>query len=127
MLLPEPQVISTLGGGFSNSVHECADGRVLRKALTEEARNTFVRQFQFLPWLAQRLPLAIPLPESLKDDALIYRNLPGLTLTPELVTTHGPRRIAAQLTEFIAALHALPVAECIAAGVTLQDRTEGLL
>lgn len=113
--------------GFSNSVREGADGRIIREALTEEARTSLVNQFQFLPWLAQRLPLAILVPESLTDNALIYRTLPGHTLTPELVIAYGAKQVAAQLGEFITALHALPVAECIAAGVPEQDRTEGLL
>jgi aminoglycoside phosphotransferase (APT) family kinase protein len=73
------------------------------------------------------LPLAIPVPESLTDNALIYRKLPGHTLTPQLLVAHGARQVAAQLSEFIAALRALPVAECIDAGVNQQNRTEGLL
>jgi aminoglycoside 2''-phosphotransferase len=118
---------TNLGQGFSNSVHESGDGRIVRKALTREAREALARQLRFLPWLAQRLPVAIPVPESLTDNGLIYVNLPGVPLTPEIVNAHGTKRVATQIAEFIAALHALPVAECIAAGVTPQSRTENLL
>jgi aminoglycoside 2''-phosphotransferase len=58
---------------------------------------------------------------------MIYCNLPGVPLTPELVIAHGTNGVATQIAEFIAALHALPVGECIAAGVTVQSRTESLL
>ena len=34
------------------------------------------------------------------------------------MNAHGTNRVATQIAEFITALHALPVAECIAAGVT---------
>jgi aminoglycoside 2''-phosphotransferase len=118
---------TNLGQGFSNAVHAGAEGRILRKALTEEAGEALIHQCRFLPWLAQRLPIAIPIPESLINNVLTYPNLPGRTLTPELVIAHGPNRVAAQLTEFISVLHALPVPECIAAGAPQQSRTESLL
>src|SRR5438067_7057479 len=97
---------TNLGQGFSNSVHESGDGGVVRKALTREAREALARQFRFLPWLAHRLPVTIPIPEPLTGDALIYPNLPGVPLTPELVNAHGTNRVATQIAEFITALHA---------------------
>lgn len=113
--------------GLSNSVWESPDGRVFRRALTTEARSAIVRQFRFLPWLAQRLQVPVPIPESLSDDVLVYRKLPGVILSPALVVKHGADHMAEQIAEFISALQALPIAECKAAGIIAKSRTGSLL
>jgi aminoglycoside phosphotransferase (APT) family kinase protein len=116
-----------LGSGFDSVVHETADGFVHRTAFSPELHETFVRQLRFLPWLAERLPVAIPIPESLTGNTLVYRKVPGEVLTPRLLATSGTRALAEDIAGFMAVLHSLPVKECVSAGVSEANLTEELL
>ncbi len=84
-------------------------------------------QSRFLPWLVDKLPVSVPVPELLDDHVLRYRKLPGVVLSPEFVEKQGPERISRQIAELIAALQALPVEECIDVGITPERRTDVLL
>ena len=115
------------GSGFSSVVHETSDGRVHRRAVLPEAREALQRQFRFLPWLAARVSVPIPVPEALDGQTLVYRKIPGEVLTPSLLRTLDAKALAGEIARFITALHSLPVAECVAAGVSELNRTEELL
>ncbi|MBP2477196.1 aminoglycoside phosphotransferase (APT) family kinase protein [Crossiella equi] len=72
------------------------------------------RETTFLPWLADRLPLAVPRPELVRTDPLEVRHalVPGEG-TEDPVAEHG-----AALGAFLRALHTTPVAAAVERGLT---------
>jgi aminoglycoside phosphotransferase (APT) family kinase protein len=112
--------------GFGSIIHETADGYIRREARTPQIREAFARQLQFLPWLAQILPVAVPVPESLLDNVLLYRRLPGEIVTPAWMAAHA-EGLARDVACFITALHSIPICDGMARGMSTPNRTEELL
>ncbi|RDI49304.1 phosphotransferase [Nocardia mexicana] len=100
-------------GGW-DSIATLVDGRwVQRRPRRPEVAEQLLRETRLLPWLAPRLPLAVPVPELVTADPLVVRHLlvPGGPLerfTPECGRALG---------EFLRALHDCPVDEALRHGV----------
>jgi aminoglycoside phosphotransferase (APT) family kinase protein len=109
--------------GFSSMVQDAGDGCVRRVARTPEARRRLAQECRFLPRLAARLPVAIPVPLRCDEMSMTYRRLPGTTLSPGSAYPQLAREIAS----FIGALHAIPVADALDFGIPPRNRTAELL
>jgi aminoglycoside phosphotransferase (APT) family kinase protein len=112
--------------GFGSIVHETPNGYIRLEARSPEVRDAFARQLQFLPWLARALPVAVPLPESLLDNVLVYRRLPGEIVGPESMAAHADS-LARDIAGFIISLHSIPIGDGIASGMSTPNRTEEML
>jgi aminoglycoside 2''-phosphotransferase len=119
--------VRSLGSGFDNIVSETEDGRVLRKARSPRERDTLARQFKFLPRLAKRLPVPIPIPESFENDELAYRKIPGEVLSPSILDRGAAHQLTCDIAAFLNALHSVAVVDCVSWGVPQRGRTEELL
>ena len=84
--------------------------RVPRRPEVAERLRTEIR---LLPWLAPRLPLAVPVPAVIAEEPLRVRHpaLPGSPLTAPTAAA------GAAIGRFLRALHATPVDEAVARGV----------
>lgn len=112
--------------GFGSIIHETPDGYIRREARSPEVRDAFERQLLFMPWLARILPVAVPMPESLLGDVLVYRRLPGEIVRLERMAAHA-EALARDVAFFITALHSIPIADGIARGMSTPNRTEELI
>jgi aminoglycoside 2''-phosphotransferase len=119
--------VTSLGSGFDNIVRETEDGRVLRKARSPRERDTLARQLKFLPLLAKRLPVAIPIPDSFENDELAYRKIPAEALPPSILDRGAAQQMACDIAAFLNALHSVAVIDCVGWGVPQRGRTEELL
>lgn len=106
---------------------EAEDGRIYRKATSAQARDVLERQLRFLPKMREVLPFPVPAPEAMVDDILVYRKLPGSPMPADAYARFDSRELARDIANFMGALHALPVEDCLAWGVSEKDRTEELL
>ncbi|MBF6328007.1 phosphotransferase [Nocardia transvalensis] len=90
-----------------DSVTTLDDGWILRRPRRPEVTDQLRRETRLLPWLAPRLPLAVPIPEVVTDEPLVIRHrlVPGDPVA-EPTAAHG-RALAA----FLRALHACPADE----------------
>jgi aminoglycoside 2''-phosphotransferase len=126
--------VTELGRG-TDSVAYLVDGEwVFRFPAVDNARRTLRRELALLPKLRPALRLAIPAFEHVargEDGELLfvgYRVLPGVPLTPELLSTlSGDEQEAAlaSLAAFLEALHAFPVDAARAAGVAYERVSGG--
>jgi aminoglycoside phosphotransferase (APT) family kinase protein len=95
--------------GTDNAVYRLGNDMVLRLPRTPRTSRTLEMERQWLPRLAPRLPLAVPLPlaDGTPADGYpftwsVYRWLPGESATADRITDTG--QLAADLARFIAAL-----------------------
>jgi aminoglycoside 2''-phosphotransferase len=134
-LTPVPaRDVNELGRG-TDSVAYLVDGEwVFRFPAVANARRTLRRELALLPRLGPALPLASPTFEHVgrrEDGELLfvgYRVLPGVPLTPELLSSlPGDEQEAtlASLADFLRALHAFPVDAARAAGVGYERLSGG--
>ncbi|GAA4890088.1 hypothetical protein GCM10023203_49340 [Actinomycetospora straminea] len=97
------------------------DAWVERTARRPEAEDGLRRETLLLPWLADRLPLAVPRPVVVGEAPLTVRHalVPGSALgTP---TPDHARRLGA----FVRALHDVPLADAVARGLPDAATTSG--
>ncbi|MEU0880941.1 phosphotransferase [Lentzea sp. NPDC005914] len=101
-----------LGEGWDSRA-ELVGGWVERRPRRPEIGPQLVRETVVMPWLAPLLPLPVPVPVVMSHDPLVVRHelVPG-----ELATLNATQ--GRQLGEFLLALHALPVEEASARGVS---------
>jgi aminoglycoside 2''-phosphotransferase len=134
-LTPVPaRDVTELGRG-TDSVAYLVDGEwVFRFPAVANARRTLRRELALLPRLRPALPLAIPAFEHVgrRDDGEVlfvgYRVLPGLALTPQLLSTLGDEEqedALASIAAFLRALHAFPIDAARAAGVAYERVSGG--
>lgn len=115
------------GSGFDNIVRETEDGWILRKARSSRERGTLARQFKFLPRLAKRVPVAIPVPESFENDELAYRKISGEVFQPSTLDRPATQQLAYEIAAFLTSLHSVAIVDCIDWGISQRGRTEELL
>jgi aminoglycoside phosphotransferase (APT) family kinase protein len=112
--------------GFGSNIQETTDGRIRRIARSPEIQDAFARQIRFLRELAKALPVAVPLPEALEGDTLIYRRVPGEIVQPEWAAEHA-ESLAGDIAGFMTALHSVPIDGAFSWGMSAPNRTEELL
>ena len=104
-----------LGSGFFSLAVETESGVVFRLALTAEVTHRYEKEMRLLPWLADRLPIAIPRPswlvppsESLPYGAIGYPKLPGQQMTEDATAGEPNSDLVDQLANFLTSLHSTP-------------------
>jgi hypothetical protein len=105
--------VTYLGEGWDSRA-ELVGGRwVERRPRRPEIGPQLVRETVVMPWLAPQLPLPVPVPVVVSPDPLVVRHelVPG-----ELAALNATQ--GRQLGEFLLALHAVPVEEAAARGVS---------
>jgi aminoglycoside 2''-phosphotransferase len=112
--------------GFGSEVYETPTGLILRKALTDEARESYARQCRFLPRLGSFFRLPVPRP-SFFGDFMSYPKLEGDRLEPSILSELDTAGVALEIANFMAALHSIPVVRAIEWGVPSVSRTTLLL
>jgi aminoglycoside phosphotransferase (APT) family kinase protein len=118
-----PVSVAALGAGWDNTAYLVNGSYVVRFPRRAIAVPLLEAEARLLPWIAGRVPLAVPVPVLVGRPGarfawpfLGYRELPGTTAC-RLALDDGARTAAAPaLGSFLAALHALPVAEARARG-----------
>ncbi|GAA1303622.1 phosphotransferase family protein [Saccharothrix xinjiangensis] len=80
------------------------------------------REVRLMPWLAPRLPLAVPVPELVSDDPLVVRH----PLVPGEPTAGADPAHGRALGGFLRALHATPTAGAADLGVARADHDGAL-
>jgi aminoglycoside phosphotransferase (APT) family kinase protein len=95
--------------GTDNAVYRLGDDMVVRLPRTARTSRTLEMERYWLPRLAPRLPLAVPVPLACgaPSDAYpfpwsVYRWLPGENATPDRVADSG--QLATDLAQFVAAM-----------------------
>lgn len=111
--LPDYQVntIVALGEGMENTAYLVNDELVLRLSKAADPVATVAREAGLLSILAEFSTLAIPVPVFAAATAMAYRKLPGtpiFALPRSWRDRHGTA-VAAQLGDFLAALHRVPL------------------
>lgn len=111
--LPDYRVhrIRPLGEGMENTAYLVNGELVLRLSKDEDPVATIAREAGLLAILSEFATLTIPAPVFAAGTAMAYRMLPGtpvFDLPAPWRERHGPR-VAAQLGEFLAALHRIPL------------------
>lgn len=100
--------------GTDNAVYRLGDDLVVRLPRTPRTSRTLEMERYWLPQLAPKLPLAVPLPVA--DGApsrdypftwSVYRWLPGENATPERLT--DTEQLATDLAQFVAAMQAIEI------------------
>ncbi len=124
-LYPELDVgdVRPLATGFGSIAVETADGVVFRIPRWEGPANGQATELRALPFLAGRLPVAIPDPRwriepgdpALPLGAMGYRKLAGVTPAPGRIRMDV---LAGDLGAFFDALHGVPVTEAEKVGLT---------
>ncbi|HTU73155.1 MAG TPA: aminoglycoside phosphotransferase family protein [Trebonia sp.] len=103
--------ISFLAGGWDNTLFRLGDSLVVRLPRREVGARIIVGEQRWLPLLAPRLPIKIPVPERIGQSSALYPY--GWSVVPYLpgVTAADAARsldlavVARQLAEFFGALH----------------------
>lgn len=107
--------LDRLGAGWDHDVWVC-EGRVFRFPRNDAAAASIERELTLLPWLAARLPTAIPVPEwsgqhVTKDGRSMryaaHRFVPGTPLCDMDRSDEEREAIAPRLANFARALHAI--------------------
>ncbi|GAA2776685.1 aminoglycoside phosphotransferase family protein [Kitasatospora sp. CM 4170] len=108
-------------GGSDHVIHRLGDTMAVRLPRGDWAAGQAEKEHVWLPRLAPRLPLAVPVPLAVGTPAFGYpwhwcvaRWLDGATPTAADLT--DPQVTAAQLAGFLTALQAVPTADDLAAG-----------
>jgi aminoglycoside phosphotransferase (APT) family kinase protein len=110
-----------LGSGWDSDAVLVDDRWVERTARRPEAEDGLRRETRLLPWLADRLPLAVPRPVVVGEAPLTVRHalVPGTALD-----TPSPDH-ARRLGAFLRALHDVPLADAVARGLPDAATTSG--
>jgi aminoglycoside phosphotransferase (APT) family kinase protein len=129
-------IAPVLPSGTDNAIYRLGDGTVARLPRLVRAVATLEKELRWLPELAPRLPLAIPIPLAVGEPAegypftwSVYTWLHGETATAERIANDG--RAATDMAEFIAAMQRLdlhggppPGPHNVFRGVPLATRDE---
>lgn len=106
--------LEVIGAGFSSVVYATQSGWIVRAPLTPAAAARQIREATVLPTLAARLPIAIPHPqralppcEAAPFGAFAYPRLPGRLMERADFDPFIDTRIAEDLADAFAALHAI--------------------
>ncbi|WP_405844588.1 aminoglycoside phosphotransferase family protein [Streptomyces platensis] len=102
--------------GTSNAMFRLGDDLVVRLPRIEGAAHDVAKEHRWLPWLAPSLPVAVPGPlgkgtpaEGYPWQWSVYRWLDGET--PAVGRLAAPHALAADLAEFVTALHRIDPAD----------------
>jgi aminoglycoside phosphotransferase (APT) family kinase protein len=111
--LPVQRVASA---GTENALYRVGGGRVVRLPRLPGGAKQIEKLARFLPRLAPRLPLAVPVPLATGEPGegypfhwSVYPWLEGELATPERIADLG--EVARSLARFVAALHAIDAAD----------------
>ena len=122
--LPDYRVtrIAPLGEGMENTAYQVDDDLVLRLSKDDDPEATIAREAGLLAFLADYATLTIPVPVFAAGTAMAYRMLPGTPVfdLPASWRDRNGTRVAAQLGEFLAALHRIPL-DLIADWARVED------
>lgn len=120
--------------GFSSYAFSVDEQWMVRVARNEATRVRQELEWRVLHHLADRLPLSIPAPcwysgpvANLPFGCIVYPLLPGVTWKLNMGNHVNRSRIAAQLAEFLSALHEFPVQEAFALDVPPQEPLHALV
>lgn len=107
--------VTPFAEGWDNTSFLVDDTWVVRFPRRAIAAPLIEHELAVLPWLAPRLPVAVPVPELAGRPSgewpwpfAGYRRLPGRTVDQAALDDAARARLGAELTAFLAALHALP-------------------
>lgn len=107
--------VSVLKDGFRNVVTETPAGQIFKIAKSWEASATFSKEVQYLPALAERITVEIPVPRwhvsrsrEFPFGAIGYPKLPGAPLTSEILTPATRNTLAREIGTLAASLHDTP-------------------
>ena len=121
----ELRSIEPLGQGFDNTAFVVDGAWVVRFPRRQVAAPLLLSEVALLPWLAPRVPLAVPVPCLVGQPSERFAwTFPGYRLlagrTASAADLRDDRRLAAApvVARFLAALHALPIDEARARGAT---------
>lgn len=122
--LPDYRVdtIAPLGEGLENTAYLVNDELVLRLSKADDPAATVAREAGLLAIVGEFATLTIPVPVFAAGTAMAYRRLPGtpvFDLPSSWRDRHGTR-VAAQLGEFLASLHRIPL-ELIAGVARVEE------
>lgn len=113
-----------IGRGVRSLAIVTAGGVVLRVGQHPDAQVGVEREFRLLPLLADRLPVAVPLPrwrsgssDRFPYGVLGYDTLMGVSLRPEMLAFAGISAITRQVGGFLHALHDVPIELARSAGI----------
>jgi aminoglycoside phosphotransferase (APT) family kinase protein len=119
-----PARLQELGVGWDNTAYVVNETYVFRFPRREVAVALLETEARALPAIASRLPLAVPVPifagvpsAAFRWPFSGYRFLAGRTACRARLDDQQRLALAEPLGRFLAALHALPVAEMVALGV----------
>jgi aminoglycoside phosphotransferase (APT) family kinase protein len=120
-------VAAVASAGTDHAMYRLGDALAVRLPRIDWAVAAVAHEQRWLPWLAPRLPLAVPLPLAAGQPGAGYpypwsvvRWLPGVL--PRVGALADAPRLAHELARFLVALHRLPVADAPPAGRTIAQR-----
>lgn len=111
--------LAHLGRGWDHDVYVC-ESRVFRFPRNDAAARSIERELVVLPYLAPRLPAAVPVPEwsgieTREGGGAIpyaaHRFIPGTPLCDSELEPETMEGFAPRLANFVRALHAIPLAD----------------
>ncbi len=111
--------IQPVGTGWDSHAYLVDDEWIVRYPRRPEVGKNLRTETTLLRWLQQRLPAAVPVPELVTAEPLCVRH----RIVRGEPVARGQLGAAAGLGRFLAALHAVPVAEAVARGVPDQQRS----
>lgn len=114
--------IVPLGEGMENTAHLVNGELVLRLSKDDDPEATIAREADLLAILDDFATLTIPRPVFAAGTAMAYRMLPGTPVfdLPAAWRDQHAARVAAQLGEFLAGLHRIPL-DLIAGVARVED------
>ena len=124
-------IVRVRSSGTDNALYRLGDDLVVRLPRIHWAVAAVEREQRWLPWLAARLPVAIPAPLAMGVPAegypyhwSVYHWLEGTN--PDVGRIPDPRRLALELADFIHGLRRLDTTNAPHAGQTLAMRDAGV-
>jgi aminoglycoside 2''-phosphotransferase len=116
--------VRVLGYGFRSVAVETAEGLVFRVARNQAAAKRYTIERKLLPALQGRLPVQVPNPQFYAGPSkqfpfgvIGYQKLPGMSLSPEMLTDSNQQHITSDVAAFLLALHRFPVQEALQLGL----------
>lgn len=118
--------------GWDFLVVDLDDEWILRVPRRPSVRNRLQAEMGFLPLLAERLPVRVPVPELTDEDRSYvgYRKIHGRGLHEIELPSFQLENVGRQLGEILSVLHGLPSAELSDLGMPFnasQDHVDGML
>jgi aminoglycoside phosphotransferase (APT) family kinase protein len=111
-----PVRIELLGVGWDNTAFEINGAYIFRFPRRQIAVELLAVEARLLPWIAPRLPLAVPQPEFTGEPTESYpwpfagyRKLPGRTACAAALDDAARHRAAEPIALFLSALHSIDV------------------